>query len=143
MYNLLINKSANVTVQLIRYTIVGGFAFLIDFSLLYLLAKCVGLHYIVSASISFIAGLLTNYFISVKWVFTASKIKNRKLEFLFFALIGIIGLILNDIFLYIFTDVFKIYLMYSKIISAALIYLWNFFARKYLIFNVSKNNNLL
>jgi putative flippase GtrA len=138
MYNLLINKSANVTVQFIRYTFVGGFAFLVDFSLLYLFTEYVGFHYIASASISFVAGLFTNYFISVKWVFTASKIKNRKLEFIFFALIGIAGLILNAIFLYVFTDIFKIYVMYSKIISAALIYLWNFFARKYLIFNNSK-----
>lgn len=121
-------------VQLIRYTFVGGIAFLIDFGLLYILTEYGHFHYLLSAGISFMAGLTVNYLLSKKWVFHKSKIKHRSVEFILFGIIGLIGLGFNTLFLWIFTDIFAIYYMASKILTAILVYLWNFFARKYLLF---------
>ena len=87
-----------------------------------------------SATCSFLAGLLVNYYISTAWVFE-STIKNKHIEFTLFALIGIIGLGLNDLLIWIFTEKCHIYYMFSKLITAALVYLWNFLGRKYLVFN--------
>ncbi|MDR2083672.1 MAG: GtrA family protein [Bacteroidales bacterium] len=135
---LLFEKTDNILIQLFRYTFVGGTAFLVDFGLLFFLKEICGLHYILSATISFIFGLIVNYVISVYWVFTNKGNYNRKTEFLYFAIIGIIGLGFNDLFMWLFTDKFKIYYLLSKIISAVLVYLWNFFARRYFLFNNNK-----
>lgn len=121
-------------VQFVRYFFVGGFAFIVDFGLLYILTEYAGLHYLLSATLSFISGLLLNYIISCIWVFSNSKFKNRLVEFLFFAAIGVVGLLLNDVLIWLFTDCIGTHYMFSKIVAAAIVYLWNFFARKYLVF---------
>ncbi len=131
---LFVYKTDNLLIQLIRYTIVGGLAFVVDFGLLFILTEYARLHYILSATCSFLAGLLVNYYISTAWVFE-STIKNKHIEFTLFALIGIIGLGLNDLLIWIFTEKCHIYYMFSKLITAALVYLWNFLGRKYLVFN--------
>lgn len=121
-------------VQFVRYFFVGSFAFVVDFGLLYILTEYAGLHYLLSATLSFISGLLVNYIISCIWVFSNSKYKSRLVEFLFFAAIGVVGLLLNDTLIWLFTDCIGTHYMFSKIVAAAIVYLWNFFARKYLVF---------
>lgn len=131
---LFYGSTDKLLVQFVRYFFVGGFAFVVDFGLLYILTEYAGLHYLLSATLSFIAGLLVNYIISCIWVFSDSKFKNRLVEFLIFAAIGIVGLALNDALIWLFTDCIGTHYMFSKIVAAALVYLWNFFARKYIVF---------
>jgi putative flippase GtrA len=128
--------SANKTsMQLLRYAFVGGLAFLVDFGTLFILTEYVHVHYLVSAAIAFIFGLTVNYILSVKWVFNIRTVGNRWLEFLLFALIGLVGLGLNELFLWIITEILAIYYLISKIITTIIVYFWNFFDRKYLLFN--------
>lgn len=133
-HKLFYGSTDKLLVQFVRYFFVGGFAFVVDFGLLYILTEYAGLHYLLSATLSFIAGLLVNYTISCLWVFNGSKFKNRLVEFLFFAAIGVVGLALNDTLIWLFTDCIGTHYMFSKIVAAAMVYLWNFFARKYLVF---------
>jgi putative flippase GtrA len=132
---LLKSKTDNLFVQIFRYTFVGGLAFIVDFSLLYLLTDLFKIHYLVSAGISFIFGLLVNYLLSILWVFNSRKIKNVMNEFIFFTLIGLFGLGITEVLLWMLTDLFALYYLYSKIITTIIVYFWNFFARKYLLFN--------
>ncbi|MDR0995218.1 MAG: GtrA family protein [Tannerella sp.] len=139
---LLAEKTDNLLIQLFRYAFVGGAAFLVDYGLLFVLTKYAGFYYLVSASCSFLAGLLVNYFISTVWVFKASSY-SKGTEFLLFALVGIVGLGLNDLFIWLFTACFQRYfmlpqltsVMLSKLVSTVLVYLWNFLGRRFLIFN--------
>lgn len=131
---LFVLKTNNLLVQLIRYTFVGGFAFAVDFGLLYVLTEYAGCFYLVSATLSFLAGLAVNYSLSVLWIFK-SVTSNKLLEFALFSLIGIVGLGFNDFFIWLFTEKLHLFYMYSKLIAVILVYLWNFFGRKYLVFN--------
>ena len=97
--------SDNLLIQFVRYFFVGGFAFIVDFGLLYILTEYAGLHYLLSATLSFIAGLVVNYIISCIWVFNNSKFRNRIVEFLFFAAIGVVGLGFNDLLIWLFTSI--------------------------------------
>jgi len=133
-YTLFREKTDNTFFQLVRYTFVGGIAFLIDFGTLYILTEFAHLHYLLSAGIAFILGLLTNYFLSIRWVFATRNIRDKKLEFFIFAFIGLIGLGLNELFLWIFTDLSGLHYLFSKILTAILVYLWNFFVRKLILF---------
>jgi len=131
---LFVEETDNWLIQLFRYCFVGGFAFLVDYGLLYALTEFCGCHYIVSATISFIAGLIVNYLLSTWWIFRKSKLKNKAAEFTIFALIGVVGLILNNVLLYVFTDLLGIYYMISKLITTALVMIWNFAGRKIILF---------
>lgn len=128
-------KTDNTLFQLIRYTFVGGFAFIVDFGTLFLLTEYLNLHYLVSAAIAFILGLVTNYFLSIGWVFTRHTVSDKRIEFIVFTLIGLAGLGLNELFLWLFTDLAGMYYLISKILTAVLVYLWNFFVRKLILFN--------
>lgn len=134
-YILFIKPTNQVFLQLFRYTFVGGAAFLVDFGLLYFFTEVFHFHYLLSASLSFIAGLIVNYVISKLWVFQKSVIRNKGIEFLLFGMIGVVGLGFTDLFMWLFTDCLELYYMISKIITTAIVYFWNFFARKYLLFN--------
>ena len=131
---LFINDTTNWKIQLFRYLFVGGFAFIVDYVLLYLLTKWGGFHYIISATISFIAGLIVNYIISTHWIFKKSKLNNTVIEFLVYGIIGVIGLFLNDLILYFFTDFIHYHYMISKLIAAAIVMGWNFIGRRTILF---------
>ena len=120
--------------QLLRYAIVGGIALVVDFGFLVGLTELAQVHYLISAAIGFVLGLATNYTLSVKWVFTRRSLDNRVAEATIFGAVGVVGLVFNELFIWVFTDLAGIHYAGSKAISAVLVFLWNFAARKYLLF---------
>lgn len=134
-YKLFINKTNNWFIQLMRYIVVGGVSFIVDYGFLYFLTEFVGSHYLVSATFSFIIGLVVNYIFSTCWIFKNSILSNKTIEFTIYAIIGIVGLLFNNILMYLFTDVLKIHYMFSKLLAAAIVLMWNFVGRKYILFN--------
>ncbi len=133
--NLLKHQTDKTSIQFFRYIFVGGIAFLIDIGFLYILTNFFGYYYLISAAISFTLGLIANYLLSTHWVFNKHNLNNLTLEFSIFTIIGIIGLGLNELFIWFFTAELNIYYLTSKIFAAILILLWNFLARKYTLYN--------
>jgi len=121
--------------QLFRYTLTGGVAFLADLGTLYGCKEYLGMHYLVAAATGFCTGLIINYALSINWVFSGRKMGSRLAEFSIFALIGLIGLGLNELFMWVLTDLLFLYYIYSKLITTAVVYFWNFFARKFILFS--------
>ena len=134
LYSFFLKETYNWFIQLFRYCFVGGLAFLVDYGLLVFFTEVVGLHYLISATISFIAGLVVNYLLSTSWIFRKSKLENKWAEFIIFAIIGVIGLGLNNLLLYLFTDKVNIHYMISKLLTTAIVMIWNFGARKFILF---------
>jgi len=128
-------KSNKTSTQLIKYVFVGGCAYVVDFGTLFILTEYVKIHYLVSAAIAFSLGLITNYILSIIWVFSKRTLKNKKAEFILFAVIGIFGLGFNELFIWFFTEVTGFYYLISKVISTVFVFFWNFFARKKLLFS--------
>ena len=131
---LLKEETERTIIQLFRYVFVGGAAFIVDFGSLFILTDFFGIYYLISAAIAFILGLIVNYALSISWVFNNRKLDNLTLEFGVFSLIGIVGLGLNEVFIWFFTAEVGFYYLISKIISAVIVLFWNFFARKYVLF---------
>lgn len=135
MLNELFKKKTDKThIQLFRYTIVGGIAFLADITTLAAFTELFHMHYLISTAIGFTVGLAINYLLSTKWIFQSRKVKSKSLEFGIFASIGLIGLLLNEAIMWYFTEIILYHYLFSKIISTIIIYLWNFFVRKYALF---------
>lgn len=132
---LLRRPSNDVRIQLFRYFFVGGAAFAVDFALLFALTEYAGMHYTLSAALSFTAGLAVNYLISIHWVFRDRTLRSRMAEFIVFAIIGVVGIGLNVSIIWAATEWLSIHYLVSKIVATAIVFLWNFFARKYILFN--------
>jgi len=131
---IFIYNTDNTFVQLFRYTFVGGIAFIGDFGSLFIMTEYAKIYYLTSAAIAFIIGLTINYTLSVKWVFSKNKFKSRLMEFSLFSLIGVVGLGFNESIMWLLTEKAGLYYMTSKICTTGVVYLWNFFARKHLVF---------
>ena len=137
---LFVGDTDNTLIQFFRYLFVGGLATVVDWGLSFILFKFVfGERFAVAAnSLSFIAGLVVNYLISTFWIFKNSKVSNKLVEFLGFAAIGVVGLLLTMVITWGFkvwlADRTSAYQMIAKIVSTAVSFLWNFFARKILLY---------
>ena len=126
-------KTTNIFIQFFRYIFVGGFAFLADAFTLWLCEKW--MNYMIAAAIAFVVGLAVNYALSIWFVFSEiSKVKNKVKEFVVYGIIGLIGLLITEGIMYLFTDVFGLYFLISKIIAAAIVLVWNFAARKVVLY---------
>jgi putative flippase GtrA len=51
-----------------------------------------------------------------------------------FAMVGFVGLGLTDLFIWTFTDFFKIQYLISKLIAVVIVFFWSFGARRYFIY---------
>jgi len=129
------SKSHKTSIQLFKYGFVGGIAFCVDFGSLFFLTEVIKIHYLISAAIAFILGLLTNYTLSILWVFPKRAIADKRVEFLLFLIIGLVGLGLNEVIIWFFTEFIHFYYLISKLFSTVVVFFWNFFARKKLLFS--------
>ena len=132
---LIFNKSDKTSVQFFKYVLVGGIAYCIDFGSLFFLTEIVKIHYLLSAAIAFILGLSTNYALSILWVFSKRAFANKRVEFFIFSVIGLVGLGLNEVIIWFFTEFVHFHYLISKIFSTAVVFLWNFVARKKILFS--------
>lgn len=128
----LFEKTNNSFIQFIRYFFVGGIAAVVNIGSLFIFTDLFDINYIISNIFAFILGLITNYCLSKKFVFTNDNSMNKVFEFITYAVIGVLGLGIDTLMLWIFTNKFKIYYMISKIISTMITFIWNFVARKLL-----------
>jgi putative flippase GtrA len=132
---LLKGSTDNTGIQFMRYTLVGGCSFIVDFSCLFVLTSYCHVHYLVSAAFAFVLGLVVNYVLSIRWVSNERRMRSMWVEFSLFAAIGLGGLLLNELFIWFFTEVVLFYYLISKAVSTVLVYIYNFGVRKLTLFS--------
>ncbi len=131
---LFTERSHRFSIQTFRYAIAGGTAFAVDFSALFILTEYAGINYLISAAIAFIMGLIVNYIMSITWVFTKRIFASKRNEFMIFTLIGLVGLVLNELFMWYFTEEMYFHYLVSKLIAVVLVFWWNFLGKKFILF---------
>lgn len=119
--------------QAIKYLLVGGVCTVLDFGVLFILAEICGVNYIEASSLSFLCGVILNYFICTYWVFNVHVVKKKRYEFVLYLFISLIGLGVNTVVIWALTELFGLYFMFSKLLATGFTYIWNFFARKYFL----------
>lgn len=133
--NSLSTRVQSLAVSFIRYSIVGGGGYIIDYTVLASCYEILHMHYLLATAMGFMCGLIFVYIASNNWVFTKRKLKNRKtLEFITFSIIGVIGVFLTMLFMWVFTEYFCIYVLISKILTTGIVLLWNFGIRKIILY---------
>ena len=131
---LLQGTARGALVQVLRYAVVSGVSLGVDFGGLWLLTEAAGLHYLVSAAISYGLGMIVNYALSVVWVFPTRKLKSRTAEFGIFVAIGVAGLGLNEALLWLLTDVLRLHYLVSRSVSAIVGFFAKYVARRLALF---------
>lgn len=134
-----LKKHNSIMFEFLRYLLVGGSAFLLDFIIMYVCNEFVfkGQFLYISVFLGYIVGLIYNFILSCAYVFRDGfkKIKDKEFKsFIIFTIIGIIGLVLTEILMFIFVDLMNINYMLSKVITGIIVVFWNYIARKIVIF---------
>ena len=132
---LFVTPTKNSALQFFRYVFVGGIATVADWGILYLLTSVAGIHHLVSAVISFLAGLTVNFALSKLFVFKADEARiNASAEFIGYGLIGAAGLGITEAIMFVMTDRLAVHYMISKMTATAIVLVWNYLARKKIIY---------
>lgn len=120
--------------QLMKFGVVGIIATVIDFVVLTILTETFGVYYLTSAAIGFIVATLFNYVVSMRYVFKSrfGRHEKRK-ELIIFILLSLVGLGLNQFFMWLFVEFFSIFYIFSKVLATVLVMAWNFVSRKIFI----------
>lgn len=83
-----------------------------------------------------IAGIAVNYILCVFFVYTYGHIGKTKKGFLKFCLFSLIGVVINTFLSFLGFSLLKLNAWIVKIIVTLLVFVYNFFTRKYFIFNI-------
>ena len=98
-----------------------------------------------STALGFIAGLITNYVLSLVFVFKKSENSGNAKSiggFIIFTVVGLIGLGLTELGMYVGVFVFCWHYLITKVLVAGLVMVWNYVGRKVLVFSgINKHNN--
>lgn len=126
-----------LAIQFAQYIAVGGTAFIIDFGLMVMLTEYFGINYLISASLSFIAGLAVNYLLCIRYIFSERALTSRIYEFIIFSLVGLSGLLLNAGIIALLAEKFGIRYTIAKLVAAFFVLLFNFLSRRQLLFSAN------
>jgi putative flippase GtrA len=120
--------------EAIRYLLASVAALGLDAGLLWVGVNAFALPAWLAGAFSYGAGLVFIYLLSIRWVFAERAVRDRKSEFLAFAVLGVVGLCLNSLTLYVATG-FGLALPFAKALSAGIGFVANFVSRKVLLFS--------
>ncbi len=123
-------KLGKLIAQIVKFGIVGFIAFCIDYGIFLVLTYLFGVNYLAAAAISFLVSTIFNYTASMRYVFQGKETQTAMQQFTIFFVLSVIGLVLNQIFLWACVDICAIAEWAGKLIATALVMVYNFITRK-------------
>lgn len=115
--------------KIVNFGLVGIVATAIEYVLLVILKELFNIDVLIASGISFTISLCFNYILSIKYVFVDKKEMSRTKEMSGFFVTAIIGLVINQIVMWILIDITSLYYLFSKVIATAIVMIWNFISR--------------
>jgi len=114
-----------VFLKFLKFCVVGFSGMIIDFGTTWLLKEKIKVNKYLANSCGFVLAASSNYILNRIWTFESQNSKIATEYFSFFA-ISLVGLGLNNLFLWILSDKLKLNFYLSKLIATAIVTLWNF-----------------
>lgn len=116
--------------QFLKFSAVGLSAFAIDYGL-FLLLHALGMQYLLANIVSYTVSTIYNFCMSMRYVFAGRTGQTRTQQFIIFFTLSIIGLGLNELFLWLFVEFAHVIAAISKVIATFLVMIFNFLTRKF------------
>ena len=116
-------------IQLIKFGIVGVIATLIDLAVLMALKEILDVDVLVASAVAFSVSVIANYILSMLFVFKGSENSKVK-EFIVFVALSIGGLLLNQLIMWLGTEIMTAYYLWVKAFALVFVPIYNFITRK-------------
>lgn len=115
--------------EVLRFCVVGGVSFIVDYSLLYFCTEFAGITYLYSSAIAFSVAVIINYWLCLVFVFKNKQKQSSRQKALFIGS-SIVGLGLNQLCMYGFVEILGIYYMLAKLMATAIVTIWNYIMKR-------------
>ena len=134
--------------ELFRYAMVGAVSFLFDFGILMSFYTIWGQYMswglYMAATLGFLAGIIVNTYLSVHFVFLSegersSSYRGNLHDYISIFIIGVVGLVITEFGMFVGVELMDIYYLLVKVIVTALVFLWNYWARRIFVFYRESN----
>lgn len=129
--------------QILKFAVVGGISFVVDFLVYGVSCNILGIHYIISGVLGFVISVIVNYLLSMRFVFVSKGDMSKGSEFVVFVILSLIGMVLNSVILFVCIDVIYMHWMWlqnlinidvmnltAKIVATGVVMVYNFISRK-------------
>ena len=129
--------------QFLKFAVVGGISFLVDFTVYTIMCNVLHIHYIIAGVLGFTVSVVVNYILSMRYVFLSKDDTRKDKEFLIFVVLSLMGMFLNTILLYLCIDILYSNLGYlkqllsiermnivAKVFATGVVMVFNFITRK-------------
>ena len=133
-------RPSKTLLQFVRYIFAGGFAFVVDFGTLIacreLLFRDFAWGVYAAVVLAFMAGHVTNYVLSLWFVFTDPEERRKGLTmraFWLFALCALGGMGVTELGMWIGYGILHLHYVLVKVVMAAIVFALNFIGRKIIV----------
>ena len=119
-----------------KFFLLGIISTLVDY-ILYSIAILLDANYILAIVLGYSAGLITNYILGRKFIFTSGhKLKSSKHEFTAVFVIAVLGALFTIIIVKVLSySSFQMDPLLSRPIAIVIVFFWNYLARKVFVYN--------
>ncbi|MGN0037171.1 MAG: GtrA family protein [Bacteroidaceae bacterium] len=122
--------------NLILYGVIGSLTSMLDFAVFTVLTSCLGVYYLLANCLSVLVGISTSFVLNRSYNF---KVKDKtKRRFLIFLSVGLSGLCMSNLILWIGIDKLQANEQLTKLASIVLVVFFQFLLNKYITFKVTR-----
>ena len=111
--------------KFIKFCVVGFSGMVIDFGTTWILKEKARVNRYVANSTGFILAATSNYILNRFWTFQSEN-KHIITEYFSFILISLVGLLINNLLIFLFSDRMKFNFYLAKLIAIGVVTCWNF-----------------
>src|SRR6056297_798917 len=126
--------------KLIKFGIVGVAATAVNWVALYFFTDILGVWYMVSAVLAFVAAFIVSFSFQKFWTFRDNCTHKLTSQAFFYFVITFSSLILNLVGLYALVDILGLYYLYSQVVLSVVLALFRYAVNNFLIFNVKNGS---
>lgn len=120
--------------RIVKYFFVGGAAAVVDISLFSIFASYLGWPWVPVSIATFILATLTNYFLSIQFVFESGARHKKHVEVFGVFIVSGLALLVNQLVLYLAIEMLGWHLIFSKIVATGAVFFWNYYGRSKFVF---------
>lgn len=123
-------KLKELVLQFCKFGMVGTFCFCIDYGLMIFLTESHLMTYYASSAVSFIASVVVNYVLSMRFVFVSKEGMSKIQEIMIFITLSMVGLLLNQMIMFLAVELLGMFYAVAKVFATLMVTAYNFISRK-------------
>jgi len=113
--------------RIIKFGVVGISGMVIDFGTTWICKEKLKINKYIANSAGFTCAMFSNYFLNRYWTFESTD-NHIATQFTKFLVVSLIGLGINNLFLYILIKNTRLNFYFLKLMVIGIVFIWNYFA---------------